>query len=49
MQIEKDAKEWIKKKEGISPLKKFSRYKTLLCHFYVVYFLLLLLTFSLFF
>ena len=37
MQLEQEAKEWIKKKEGVKPPKKFGKYRMLLVHFYILY------------
>ena len=45
--IEQEAKEWTKKRGGIKPpKKKFGKYKILLFHFYVLYFLVFVLIIS---
>ena len=41
--IEKEAEEFIKKKEAVKPPQKISRYKLVFRHFYVMYFLLFLI------
>jgi hypothetical protein len=51
LSIEEEAEEWIKKKEAEKPPAKFkfSKYRILLFHFYILYFMLFVLSISTFY